>query len=478
MPKAKKDKSVKKIKAKAVKKEVKPVIEAKENTPKAAKQWQTLKGFRDTLPGEQRYFYTVKKAGLNLANAYGFRRIDTPILEETGLFVKGTGKTTDIVEKEMFSFIDKGGDNVAVRPEVTPAVVRAYLQHGLTNAPQPVKMFYSGPVFRRENPQSGRLRQHHQFGFEVIGEKHPAVDAELIMIGYSFLKDLGIEAQVVVNSLGCVNCRAAYQQKLVQYYSGKTRQLCQDCKKRLTKNPLRLLDCKEEQCQPLKAEAPQIVDYLCEECKSHLMKVLEYLDNYEVNYSLNPQVVRGLDYYTKTVWEYWPVSENQTNQNALGAGGRYDNLVEWLGGRPTPAAGLAMGQERIINQLKERSISLSEPYEPEVFIAQLGEPAKLKAMKLFEELRRAGFKVAATFHKDGLRQQLEQANKLNIKIALIIGQQEISDQTILIREMDSGTQEVVDFKKTANELKKKLENQVQVNVIDYNHDSAKEVSHV
>ncbi|MFA6428262.1 MAG: histidine--tRNA ligase [Candidatus Buchananbacteria bacterium] len=422
--------------------------------------WQTLKGFKDILPTDQKFFKAVKTAAINLANLYGFKRIDLPILEETGLFVRGTGKTTDIVEKEMFSFVDKSGENVALRPEVTPSVVRAYLQHGMVNLSQPVKLYYVGQAFRRENPQSGRLRQFQQFGLEVVGEKHPAVDAELIFLGFTILKNLGLETEVVINSLGCPVCRPNYQTRLVNYYSSKTRQLCLDCKKRLSKNPLRLLDCKEESCQSLKAEAPQIVDHLCEECKSHLMKVLEYLDNWEVSYSLNPQIVRGLDYYTKTVWEYWPKQEKASSQNALGAGGRYDNLVETLGGVPTPAAGLALGIERIVLQLKEKGQEFSEPYVPEVYVAQLGEQAKLKAMVLYEELRRQGFKISASFYKDSLRQQLEVANKLGVKISLILGQQEMADQTILIREMESGTQEVIDFKKTATELRKKLDKMV------------------
>lgn len=438
---------------------------------KTAASWQTLKGFRDVLPVEQKYYKAVKGAAINLANYFGYKRVETPVLEETSLFVKGTGKNTEVVEKQIFSFVDKGGDNITLRPEFTPPTVRAYLQHGMINLPQPVKLYYLGPAFRRENPQAGRLRQFTQFGLEVIGERHPAVDAELIFVGYTLLKDLELSVEVVVNSMGCVNCRPTYLTQLVNYYSSKTKQLCLDCKKRLIKNPLRLLDCKEEQCQPLKAGAPQIVDHLCEDCKTHLMKVLEYLDNWEVSYSLNPQVVRGLDYYTNTVWEYWPKTDQPSSQNALGGGGRYNNLVELLGGQPTPAAGLALGLERIVAQLKEKGQSFPEVYAPEVFLAQLGGAAKFKAMALYEQLRQAGFKMATAFYKDSLRQQLEIANKVGVKISLILGQQEITDQTILIREMESGTQEVIDFKKVATELRKKLDKMKDIQIFP-----AKEVS--
>lgn len=422
------------------------------------KEMATVTGMRDLLPQDQKYWKAVRSVAEKIALDYGYDQIDTPILENTDLFVRGVGKTTDIVEKEMFSFVDQGGDSLSLRPEGTAPVVRAYIQHGMINQTQPARLFYMGPMFRHEKPQSGRYRQLYQFGFEAIGEMNPALDSQLILMGWNSLNDLGIESVIQVNSIGCPDCREKYKQELTKYYKSKSKSLCENCKKRLLKNPLRLLDCKEEGCRKLRDEAPQILDYLDEECKDHFMKVVEYLDELNLPYVLNPHIVRGLDYYTKTIFEYWAIDDIE-GKSALGGGGRYDGLVEILGGREkTPACGLAMGMDRIVSKMREKEIAVPKVYKPDIFIAQLGEAAKKKTMGLYEKLRRVdGLKMAQAFYKDNLKSQLEMANKLEVKFTLILGQKEIGDGTILFRDMEGGVQETINFNQVEEELKVRLE---------------------
>jgi histidyl-tRNA synthetase len=346
---------------------------------------------------------------------------------------------------------------VVMRPEATASIARAYINHGMVNLPQPVKLYYWGPMFRRERPQSGRQRQFHQFGFEILGDSSPVIDAQIIAIVHNFYQQIGLDGiSIQVNSIGCPDCRKTYIQELSTYYKSKKKLLCEDCKKRLVKNPLRLLDCKNPSCQFVKAEAPQIIDWLDEDCKNHFMKVVEYLDELNISYKLNPYLVRGLDYYTRTVFEVWPKEEKESSQSALCGGGRYDGLVELLGGRPTPAVGVAVGVERIITQLRSREIKIPVEAAPDVFLAQIGDQAKVKTLILFEQLRRDGIFVAESFSKDGLKSQLELANRLKVKYALILGQKEVMDGTILVRDMESGVQEIIDFNKTVSEIKKKL----------------------
>ncbi len=417
---------------------------------------QTPRGMKDILPSEARYWRAVRTVGERLAAAFGFDWIETPIVEETALFVRGVGKQTDIVEKEMFSFVDQGGDELALRPEATAAIARAYINHGMLNLPQPVKLSYHGPMFRHERPQAGRYRQFHQFGFETIGEQKPVVDAELIICVHRFFADLGLTVEIEVNSIGTPADREQYREKLVGYYRQHRSALCENCKVRLTKNPLRLLDCKEEGCEPLKAGAPQIVDTLSEDSKNHFMKVLEYLDDAEVPYVLNPYLVRGLDYYTHTVFEAFFPAREGTGRASVAGGGRYDGLIELLGGRPTPGAGFAIGLERAILEMKDRGIQPLDEYRPAVFLAQLGEPAKRKAFRIFDDLRRAGVPASVSFSKDALKAQMEIANRLGVKYTLLLGQKEVLDGTIIIRDMEAGIQEIVDAAKVTGEIVKKL----------------------
>jgi len=429
---------------------------------KKGKKYNRLRGMKDVLFEEYKYWDLVQKKAKDLATSYGFCQIDTPVLERLDLYERSTGKETDVVSKEMYSFIDKSGDKIALRPEATPGLVRAYVEHGMLNRPQPVKTFWIGPIFRHEKPQSGRLRQHHQFNFDIFGEDSSVADAQLILIAYNFFSELQVEVQVQINSIGCHECQPVYIKKLTDFYKerGKRAKLCNDCKKRLAKNPLRLLDCKEQACQDVREGAPQLVDFLCDSCKNHFIKVLEYLDEMEVPYNLDALLVRGLDYYNRTVFEVVPVSEDEDGalkrQSSLGGGGRYDRLVEKLGGRETPACGFGLGLERIITKIKEKNIPLKEDKTDFIFIAQLGEQAKRKCFTLFEEMRRAGYKVRQAFTKDSLKAQLEEAARIGVEYTLILGQKELLDGTIIIREMDSGTQEVVDYKKIFSEINKRL----------------------
>ena len=432
---------------------------------KRSRIYSRLRGMKDVLPEEYKYWNLVIKKATELAKYYSYRRLDTPILELQELYERTTGKSSDIVAKEMFSFIDKNGDKVALRPEATPGIVRSYIEHGMFNLPQPVKLFWLGPVFRHDKPQAGRYRQFSQFNLENIGEASPVADSELILIAYNFFRELQVEVVIQINSIGCKDCRREYLIKLQDYYKarGKRSKLCHDCKRRLLTNPLRLLDCKEKGCLEISGEAPQLVDSLCDDCRNHFIKVLEYLDDLDITYNLNPYLVRGLDYYTRTVFEVWPLlgeasSEEPGRQSALGGGGRYDGLVEYMGGRPTPACGFAIGLERVILKIKEKNIPLKEEDKAEIFLAQLGEQPRRKAMKLFEELRRAGFNIRQAFSKDSLKNQLEIANRLGVKYSLILGQKEMMDGTILLRDMESGIQEVIDCKKIEAEINKRLAN--------------------
>jgi len=420
------------------------------------KALQTLKGMRDILPSEQKYWDFVYGKLKSLYETYNYDRIDTPIMEPTDLFIRSVGKETDVVSKEMYSFIDQGKNKITLRPELTASIVRSYIQHGMVNLPQPVKLYYEGPVFRHENTQSGRYRQFHQAGFEVIGENSVAVDAQLMLIAYNFFKDLKIDIDVHINSIGCPECRAEYKKALVKYYKPFKTKVCKTCQVRLKKNPLRVLDCKDKKCHEFKADAPKFTDHLCESCSAHFSNVLEYLDELKIPYIINHQLVRGLDYYTRTVFELIARNKEGKRQSVLGGGGRYDLLVEQMGGRPTPAAGFALGIERVILALKDLEYEIPEKKKADIFIAQIGDVARRKAMLLFEDLRKKGIHVAEYFAKSSLKAQLEYANKEEIRYVLILGQQEVIDNTILLRDMEGGQQETLAMEKLGAVLKKKI----------------------
>lgn len=446
-------------------KQDRPVVEV----PKIKERPQLVKGMKDILPTDQIYWNFIRDTITHLTSLYSFDRIDTPVVEDVSLFIHGIGKQTDIVEKEMYAFEDQGGQHLALRPEFTAGIARAYIEHGMAVWPQPVKLHAIGPLFRHDRPQEGRYRQHNQFNCDIIGEGKPAADAQLMFLAFKFLKTLGLQPLLHVNSIGCLVCRPAYKDLLIEYYRNKRSALCEDCKRRLTKNPLRLLDCKNETCQELKNKAPHIVDSLCELCHNHFMGVIEFLDELDIPYEHNPYLVRGIDYYTRTVFEFFAIKEEQTEVGeekikshiALGGGGRYDNLIEMFGGLPTPAAGFGIGIERVVLMLKAVEAAGGELPLPkkkpcDIFVAQLGDPAKRKAMMLFEDLILEGFSVAENFTKDSLKAQLEIANKMGVQLTLILGQQELIDGTIIIRNMEGGEQEVIDRKKLIKVLHKKL----------------------
>ncbi len=318
---------------------------------------QTLSGMHDILPQDQAYVKKIQKSVENIANYYSFQRIDVPILEFAEVFIKGTGQSTDIVEKEMYTFRTKGGDMVSLRPEFTAGIVRSYIEHGMYNLPQPVKLWTVGPLFRHERSQAGRYRQFNQFNFEALGDKSPSIDGQIIQMSYDILKDLGFKnINIEVNSIGDSECRPYFKKILASYFKSNKSALCLDCQRRLKENPLRILDCKDEKCQRVKAGAPQIIDHLCEACHAHFKQVLEFLDELELPYTLNPYLVRGFDYYTKTVFEIVEKTEDGESQGSLVGGGRYDGLVKLLGGRDTPAFGAAGGIERIMNVMKAKDI--------------------------------------------------------------------------------------------------------------------------
>jgi len=422
-----------------------------------AKTLQAPKGMHDILPEEQKYWRYILKKAESLIEDYSFEKIDTPLVESSDLFLRAVGEGTDIIEKEMYSFKTRGGDDLSLRPEGTAAIVRAYLENGMNVRPHPVKLYYWGPMFRHDQPQQGRYRQFHQLGIETIGDASEVVDAELVFLAYKLLNSLGLNKyNVHINSMGDSSCRPAYVRALKDYYKNKLKKVCAQCRIRHKKNVLKMLDCKEDICREAAKEAPPIVDFLDHECKSHFKRVLEFLDEAKVPYILNPHLVRGLDYYTRTVFEFLP-EENVGSQSAIISGGRYDRLIDLMGGAKTPAAGWAMGVERIIIALKEANISVPEiGPKPKVFLVQLGDAAKRKSLTLFENLRKAGVEVKSSFGRDSIKSQLRIAHRLGVKYTLIFGQKEALEATIIIREMDTGIQETVLLDKIVDEMKKRL----------------------
>ena len=411
----------------------------------------------DILPEEQKYWRYILKKSASLADDYNFDKIDTPVLEQTELFIRSAGIGTDVVDKELYSLKTKGGDDLALRPEGTASIVRAYLENGMNVRPHPVKLYYYGPMFRHDQPQQGRYRQFHHFGVETIGDASEIIDAELIFLAYKLLNSLGLDNyNVHINSMGDSSCRPAYIRTLKDFYKNRLKKVCAQCRMRYKKNVLRMLDCKEEGCKETGKDAPPIIDFLDDDCKSHFKRVLEILDEAKVPYILNPHLVRGLEYYTRTVFEFLP-EENIGAQSTVIGGGRYDRLIDFMGGTKTPAAGWAMGIERIILALKERNVSVPEiGIKPKVFLVQLGDAAKKKSLTLFENLRKAGVEVKSSLGRDSIKSQLRIANRLGVKYTLIFGQKEALEDTIIVREMETGIQETILLDKIVDDIKKRL----------------------
>jgi len=401
------------------------------------------RGTADILPGEQAYWQYIEDKAVSVCQLYGYQRIDTPAFEDAGLFTRSVGEGTDIVNKEMYIFKDRSDNELALRPEGTASVCRAYLEHGMDNLPQPMKLYYFADIFRYERPQAGRYRQHHQFGCEAIGEASPMLDAEVIQMALGFFRSLGLtQFTLQLNSIGCKQCRPDYLQKLKDYYAPLTPSLCDDCRARLAKNPLRLLDCKKPGCQAAAEGAPRNSEYLCKDCHDHFDALKTYLEALEIEYGINHRLVRGLDYYTKTVFEIQPLEGG--SQSALGGGGRYDDLISELGGKSTPAIGFATGMERIVLNLKNQGIEAPEQVKPAVFIACMGNSAKIVALKTASDLREAGISVIVAAGDRSLKAQLRQANSVGATYAVIIGDDEIKEGMVTLRNMLTSDQQVVD----------------------------------
>ncbi|XUX00434.1 MAG: histidine--tRNA ligase [Dehalogenimonas sp.] len=401
--------------------------------------YQAPRGTQDILPEEQAYWRYVESKAAAIAARYGYIRIDTPTFEDARLFTRTIGEETDIVTKEMYTFQDRGGADLTLRPEGTAPVCRAYIEHGMASRPKPVKLYYLAPIFRYDRPQAGRYREHHQFGFEVFGESDAAADAEVIDMAWSFYRELGITTlPVQLNSIGCPECRAAYLAALKDYYSTCIDTLCGDCKIRYGKNPLRLLDCKKPDCSVAASKAPHSVDFLCPDCKAHFDKLTAFLGAIAIPFEINHCLVRGLDYYNRTVFEIQPREEGA--QSTIGGGGRYDNLIPQLGGEPTPAIGFATGIERIILNLKRQNIVVPALESPRFFLAALGEAAVMAAFKLAGDLRRSGIPMVESLASRSLKAQLRQASGLGARYALILGEAELEKGEILLRDMTTSEQ--------------------------------------
>ncbi len=400
------------------------------------------RGTLDVLPEDQPYWRYVTQRAHEIAQLYGFEQIATPIFEATDLFVRGVGEGTDIVDKEIYNFQDKGGAEIALRPEFTAGIMRAFIQHGMHTLPKPVKLYAIGPIFRYERPQAGRYRQHTQFNVEALGEQDPALDAEVMELARHLYADLGFgNLAFQINSTGCPQCRPGYVFTLVDYYRAHVDEICEDCRRRMTRNPLRMLDCKADRCQPLIARAPHFVDYLCPECAAHLDMLQGYLRTLDRPFTINHRLVRGLDYYTKTVFEVW--GEGIGAQAAVCGGGRYDGLIELLGGPSTPGIGFGSGIERIILTMKAQGVPAPALPAPDVMIASLGGEAKRAAVRLLADLRAAGIAATLSFGDRSFKAQFRAAGKQRVRYVIVLGEDEMRAARVQVRDMRSRDQSAV-----------------------------------
>jgi histidyl-tRNA synthetase len=418
-------------------------------------RYSRITGMNDVLFEDQRYWRHILDRIPYTTGLYGYHRMDVPIMEVTSLFVRGVGEGTDIVEKEMYSFEDRDGTHISLRPEFTASIMRAYIENGLHVLPAPLKVWTTGPIFRHEKPQAGRYRQHSQFDIEVIGEQDPAVDVEIINVAWHLFRDLGFRGlRLYVNSTGCPQCKPGYVQKLVDYFTPLARQLPEVDQMRLRKNPLRILDSKEEATQPLLEAAPHIVDHLCADCAGHFARLRAYLDELGRPYQVDYRIVRGLDYYTKTVFEI--KAEGLGAQDTIVGGGRYDGLIEELGGRPTPGIGFGCGIERIVLAMQQIGLDVPEEPRPEVMLAYLGEPTKRAAIRLVEELRSAGISALLAFGDRSLKSQLKSADRAQVPYTVILGEEELGAGKAAVREMSRGEQIEVPLSELPGWLQERL----------------------
>ena len=398
-----------------------------------------IKGTEDVLPKDSYRWQFVEDVMRKESAAYGFKEIRTPVFEHTELFARGVGQTTDVVQKEMYTFDTKGGESVTLRPEGTAGAARAVLEHGLVNDSLPIKASYFVSCYRYEKPQAGRLREFHQFGLECYGTQSPVADAELICAAQSIFDRLGIkQLRLEINSIGCPTCRAEYHKALKEYFYGYKDELCETCNSRLEKNPMRILDCKSPVCSKIAQGAPKITDYLCDECKEHFASVQKYLDAAGVEYTVNPTIVRGLDYYTKTVFEF--VTDFIGAQGTVCGGGRYDGLIEELGGKHLPSLGFAMGIERLLMLMDKQGIEIPKPSTCDLYVAVMGESASLKSFEIIKAVRSCGLIAETDVVGRGLRAQMKYADKIGAKFSMVLGDNEIEQGKAVIKNMSSGEQ--------------------------------------
>ncbi len=401
---------------------------------------KAIKGTKDTLPSESYKLQYIEQAALDTAKAYGFHEMRTPVFEYTELFDRSVGETTDVVQKEMYTFNDKGDRSITLRPEGTAGAVRSFLEHGLFNEPLPQKVCYLTSCYRYEKPQAGRLREFHQFGIECFGAGSPVADAEIIALANSYFNFIGIEKLAVeINSIGCPECRKKYSEALKAYFEDKKTELCETCLSRLERNPMRILDCKSPVCSEIAEGAPVVLDYICDDCRDHFEKLKKYLDALNISYVVNPQIVRGLDYYTRTVFEFVSLDE-KTKGLVLGGGGRYDGLIEELGGAPMPACGFAMGLERLIIAMEESGIPFPAAPKCNLSIVTAGENALLKALEFSADLRGQGYSVNIDTVGRSIKAQMKFANKLNSEFTVVIGDNELENGVAMLKCMEDGTQ--------------------------------------
>lgn len=398
---------------------------------------KAIKGTKDVLPKDVHKNQYIEATALDIASKFGYKEIRTPVFEHTELFQRGVGDTTDVVQKEMYTFDDKGGRSITLRPEGTSGAVRSYLENGLCNEALPQKVCYLTSCYRYEKPQAGRLREFHQFGVECFGSASPLADAEIIALAKSLFDTLGVkDLSLEINSIGCPTCRAEYHKALKEYFSSRKDELCDTCKSRLDRNPMRILDCKSPICHEIAEGAPVVIDYLCDECKEHFENVQKYLKAQNIEYTINPQIVRGLDYYTKTVFEF--VSNSIGAQGTVCGGGRYDGLVEELGGQHTPSLGCAIGIERLTLLMEAQGCEFPEAEKPDLFIVALGEKATLKAVEIAKDMREEGFSALLDLNQRSVRAQMKYADKLGAKFNVVIGDNEVEAKTAKLKNMQTG----------------------------------------
>ncbi len=410
------------------------------------------KGTKDVTPFESYKWHYIEGVIRQTAGEYGLNEIRTPSFEHTELFLRGVGDTTDIVNKEMYTFEDRGGRSITLKPEGTAGVARSYVENGLSELPQPVKMYYITPVFRYERPQAGRLREHHQFGIELYGSDSPYADVEAISVAKTLFDKLGItELELNINSIGCPTCRKEYNKALCDYLKSYEDKLCPTCRERLYKNPLRILDCKEERCKEITAGAPHVLDYLCPDCKAHHEEVKRLLTLVGIPYKVNPNIVRGLDYYTKTVFEF--VSTSIGAQGTVCGGGRYNGLVEQVGGKHTPAVGFGMGIERLIMVLESLNLSVGEPEVPIVYVAPLSQAEADAAFVIVNELRKNGISADTDLLGRSLKAQMKYAGKRGYAYVAVVGSDELKDGEVNLKNMQTGEATRVKINNLAKELK-------------------------